>query len=389
MNIYCDESGFTGNNMSNEDQPHFSYVGINISEEYAAEKIINFTKKHNIRQEEIKGQSLLSKSNRYKEAVGELFIELLEKTKITVSLKKYSLACSFFEYIFEPLIAEKNSLFYESGFHQYIANTIYWNSYGNNKTANDMLLEFEKFMRNKENNVLSLFDKKSTVSFDISHIIEFASIHRDKIIEEFQGLGASQKWILDNSMTLLYHVLCEWTVDIGELTVVCDESKPLKAIADTFEAFVNRKDQFWREMNGKKYPSIPHLSKNISFENSKNNPGLQLADIMASTTTYILNHRNTCSYAQNWIDSLLPHISLAIVPDLEYFSISNADLWRNVLILEELIRRSRANKDLLYGIEKEFLLAQISAKGMALELASKDNEQKSSIQPAEIHSPAR
>ncbi|WP_165070732.1 DUF3800 domain-containing protein [Desulfovibrio sp. ZJ200] len=241
----------------------------------------------------------------------------------------------------------------------------------------------------KKNNLLSLFDKKSHLSYDISHIIEFASIHRDKIIDEFQGLGASQKWILDNSMTLLYHVLCEWTVDIGELTVVCDESKPLKAITDTFENFVNRKDQFWREMNGKKYPSIPHLSKNISFENSKNNPGLQLADIMASTTTYILNHRNTCSYAKNWIDLLLPHISLAIVPDLEYFSISNADLWRNVLILEELIRRSRANKDLLYGIEKEFLLAQISAKGMALELASKDNEQKSSIQPADIHSPAR
>ncbi|WP_165070729.1 DUF3800 domain-containing protein [Desulfovibrio sp. ZJ200] len=150
MSIYCDESGFTGNNMLNEDQPHFSYVGINISEEYAAEKIINFTKKHNIRQEEIKGQSLLSKSNRYKEAIGELFIELIEKTKITVSLKKYSLACSFFEYIFEPLIAKKNSLFYESGFHQYIANTIYLNSYGNNKTANDMLLEFEKFMRNKK-----------------------------------------------------------------------------------------------------------------------------------------------------------------------------------------------------------------------------------------------
>lgn len=370
MPIYCDESGFTGNNMLNEEQPYFSYVGVNLSAKEAEEIVNLFKQKYNIQMKELKGQALLAKGNKYKDAVDELFNSLLPNTKITVSLKKYSLACSFFEYIFEPVIAAKNSLFYESKFHKYISNIIYMYLHVKNETIQELLEGFENFMRNKGYNIIALADDKTYhIVPHVGHIIKFASIHRDKIVEEFQGLGAAQKWILDNSMALLYHILCAWTTEIGNLTVICDKSKPLIENAHVFENFINRKDQFLRKMNGKEYPLIPHLSKSISFKDSHDNPGLQLADIMASTVTYSLKNMHTCQYADKWCAMSLPHTEIAIVPDFDFLSTSSQVFWKNFYILEEIIRRSEQSGDLLNGIEDEFDLADKFAQDYVQELA--------------------
>ncbi len=44
MRIYCDESGYTGYNLPEENQPYFVYSALNIEED-VAEDFVNYLKK--------------------------------------------------------------------------------------------------------------------------------------------------------------------------------------------------------------------------------------------------------------------------------------------------------------------------------------------------------
>ena len=44
---------------------------------------------------------------------------------MALSNKRYALAGKFFEYIFEPVLAQKNRLFYERDFHKFVAMAVY------------------------------------------------------------------------------------------------------------------------------------------------------------------------------------------------------------------------------------------------------------------------
>lgn len=359
MPIYCDESGFTGNNMLNIDQPHFSYASVHLSENESEKILMSFKQKHNIRQREIKCQSLLSKGSKYKDAIDEIFIQLLDRTKITYADKIYSLACSFFEHIFEPVLIKKISLFRDNLFDKYIIYTLYTYINDHNKIAQSLFVEFEKFMRNKESNLFSLnISMKNHGDECIFPIIEFVSFHKDIITKEFSKNSVIKKWILDKSTTLFYRTICDWTVEIGNLNVICDKSKPLEYHARLFNKyFIDRKDQLWEKIRGKNFPLIPHLSQPISFRDSKDIPGLQLADIMASTTTYSVKNYFICPYADKWYHKLLPHVSASFTPGDDYPHTSRPETLKNIIILDELLDRSRQNQDLLDGIEEKFLFA--------------------------------
>jgi hypothetical protein len=56
------------------------------------------------------------------------------------------LACKFFEYIFEPPLAEQNSIFYGCGFHLFIGNLL-WMLRARDASAETIFEEFSKFAR--------------------------------------------------------------------------------------------------------------------------------------------------------------------------------------------------------------------------------------------------
>src|SRR5438067_1933616 len=65
--------------------------------------------------------------------------------------KTYALCCKLFEYIFEQVIADKSSLFYGIGFHKFVAHWLYIELIATGESlANDLLLDFEKMMRQQD-----------------------------------------------------------------------------------------------------------------------------------------------------------------------------------------------------------------------------------------------
>lgn len=122
--IYFDESGFTGNNLLHPNQKHFAYGSIATDDTEAKEFVTGLIKKYGIQNGELKGRQLV-KFNKGRKAIDEIFEHFEGRIKISISDKKFALACKFFEYIFEPCISDINSLFYGIGFHKFIANILY------------------------------------------------------------------------------------------------------------------------------------------------------------------------------------------------------------------------------------------------------------------------
>lgn len=148
QNIYFDESGFTGNNLLSENQKFFAYGSVATSDSEAKEIVEHILKKHKIQGGELKGKNLL-KSNSGKRAVTEL-LELYDgRMKSVVQNKKFALGGKFFEYVFEPVLSQKISLFYHLNFHKFIANYLHIETVTNEIIAEDLFADFENFMRGK------------------------------------------------------------------------------------------------------------------------------------------------------------------------------------------------------------------------------------------------
>jgi hypothetical protein len=110
QSIYCDESGFTGTNLSDREQPYFVYVSVAISETAAAEIVAKVAQDFKLQLRELKGRVLV-RSNRGQRALSSLLEQCLGRSQIVLVNKRYALACKLFEYIFDPPLAEKSSIF--------------------------------------------------------------------------------------------------------------------------------------------------------------------------------------------------------------------------------------------------------------------------------------
>ena len=49
---------------------------------------------------------------------------LVPQSSVVVFHRRYSLATKMFEYLIEPAISDGNSIFYDIGFHKFVANAL-------------------------------------------------------------------------------------------------------------------------------------------------------------------------------------------------------------------------------------------------------------------------
>lgn len=322
MPIYCDESGFTGNDALNVDQPYFSYASVNIGSAEAADYLNDFRERHKIKSHEIKGSVLLSRP-RGRDAVQELLFDMLPQSRLYISQKLYSLCGRFFEYVFEPLFAGHNGPLYYSAFNQYIAVSIYASIIPYKGKDLRVLIEtFEAVMRHKVRPE-ALFTISNHINEEMMMISEFMSIHQEAILKELDDRPFLDKWILDDTFTALWSVLSSWTEVQSGLEVICDESKPLADSVDVFKVFIGRNDKsYYRTPSGEIKQMLISLDSEIVLKKSIDVPGLQIADVLASSLTYAAKNAAIDEQARDWVTRIFqePYISCAVGPDIERFS---------------------------------------------------------------------
>ena len=359
--IYCDESGFTGNNLLDQDSTFFAYASVAIDHEEATEYVNNIIKKYQIQGGELKGRNL-PKSQNGKKVIAEILNTFKDRLKVAVYHKKFNLACKFYEYIFEPPLSEKSSIFYHIKFHRFISNILYLHFESRSEDAEKIFSDFQKLMRSLDETELNyLFSSSKTP--DSSPILDdiktFCIHHIDTINEELNSLRETDtgKWILELSSTALFSILCDWGKEFNQLKVFCDVSKPLKENNRIFDLMIGIEDKIYMDFfQGVEEPITFNLSQEVQFVESDKFPGIQIADVAAAACAYSFKE-GVNQNKESWIEHI-PGIvgGKSVIPDLSYLDSNTVDATRNCMLLIYLVERSINKQPLLDGIE-EFLLA--------------------------------
>lgn len=370
--IYCDESGFTGNDLSNKDTPYFCFASIETSHENAQEFVDKAIIDYRVQAKELKFSSLC-RYNKGRKAITEVLEHYNGNAKVIVHDKMYNLACKFFEYTFEPVIAAKSSLFYQLNFNRFISVLLYVCFQAKTKYSQEIFSDFQSFLRNKDIKELKILFKDgfhNEMEPILEKVRDFCLFQKELICSELDSIkdNVAGKWILELSDASLASLLSYWGQEFNELSVFCDKSKPLTDTSSFFRKFINKPNKvIFTEYQDELFPFGFNLKSQIEFVDSKLYPGIQIADIFAGASNYILRNKgkadkkSTCS---QWTELLYPSLqSSSILPDTDILDFDNGWTQLNMLILDELVERSKQNLPILLDIEL-FILQRANILGI-------------------------
>ncbi|HEY7210575.1 MAG TPA: DUF3800 domain-containing protein, partial [Bryobacteraceae bacterium] len=256
--IYCDESGFSGNNLSDDAAPYFVFAGVLI-EPREAEALVSEVKSTYRIQGEMKGSNLTKHSNG-REAIRTVLERCASKAKIAVAHKKFALAGKLFEYVFEPALSTNSKFFYDAGFHLFIANILCAAWQAQPETASALMNAFQESMRSLDQKHLDSLKEVFAGSTDKDSpqnlVFRFAQATKETIrseMEDHMGKNPAGRWVLDLSATCLNQLLLSWGEVLGEMTVICDSSKPLYELQEPFRWRVGyRGEKQYVEIGGRR-----------------------------------------------------------------------------------------------------------------------------------------
>ena len=354
--VYLDESGFTGNDLLNKDQPFFSYAAIAIDEQ-ASKNIINFLRqKYSIKSCELKF-NLINKRKNKKQIIIDIINKVGNKASVVCFDKKYGLCAKFFEYIMEPCISKYNSMFYSSGFHHFITYELYNELLTNkNPAIINLIQDFAKLVmeNNKNSKTKDFFNKYGNISnipdnYDFYNLLCYwISNNKNFINSEFKALSgddAIDKYSLDFSYTALFTLCAEMSSRYGEIEVIYDKSKVLEAHSSIINSFVGKTLKFpcLNFLSGKKQHII-NIVKPLIAENSKFSYSIQIADLIAGITNYAFKS-NDHSLIKQLIN--LNILSILVSPQIHHQSIIQLYSEHYKQIFREIVINNFNNKNII------------------------------------------
>ena len=348
MLLACDEAGFTGPDLLAGDQRYFAFASVNISDDEAWLLIDAARKAHPVQMPELKASKLMA-SKQGRRLITHLVKSLSGRFAINASDKLLALCGWVFEYIFEPVFQDNPSVFYEKEFHLFIAMYCYLWFKSDSPEVKTTLAEFQDMMRSKDlAKAPSLFAGTNSVTKKRQHpfelILRFASAHRKTIAKEVLEVQrhTSDKgtWTLDLSISGLWSHLNHWGQHKEPLAVVCDESKPLRALAADLNAGGMYAALARAQLMKPDAPLGWELAEPVKFADSRAHPSVQLADILASTVVYC--HTNGVPEGFEATAHLLDNGMLkdSIFPDLERVQLENDTVKVHYAVLNELVARA-------------------------------------------------
>lgn len=287
--IYCDESGYTGTDLLDNDQEYFVYSGIMMSEKVIQEIVNYIHSNYAIQNSEIKGKYLVKRS-RGRALISNIFAKYASYARIVLHNKKYALAAKIVDYSIEPYLGA-NEYFYKSKMNVFLATSLYFYFVANDATAQALFTEYLRLLRGEISFEDSMFITDACDGSLMNWVIDIATHNPKVIIDEIGSKNQVEWWILDLTVNSLHGILSDWGKYGEELEVICD-------VSDVFQdnpllVAVNRvgtENMISDNVN----PVIQYkLTKEIATGDSKEDAGLQIADLFSSVAFYCLKNQNT------------------------------------------------------------------------------------------------
>jgi hypothetical protein len=351
LEIYCDEAGFTGENLLNPSQRYFGYGSVAISAADASDLVSRTMRDFKLQGPELKGKNLL-KYARGRKAIVSVINELGSNAQVVIADKEFVLACKLHEYGFEPLFTNVSTGLYAVDFHRFIANLVYFARKAHHPRALILSERFEKAVRGDDGPLRDLLSVHVADTRDpIEAVISFCTFNRDTILNELTDTKAGLKWILDVTGTSLNSILIAWGKRAQSLQVTCDESGPLSAGVEVLNMWVGRTERPTIQLGDREVQFGYTLESPIAFGKSHQTPGIQLADVVASAGVAAMD--STDDWATEMRKLLIGSEIVnadSVLPFREYVDMDLPEPQRNAAILMELLRRSEQDESLTNGL---------------------------------------
>lgn len=373
LEVACDESGHTGPDLLQKNQRMFAFGSVAISDAEAFEVIRKGLAENPVQMSELKASKLLA-TDRGKALVGALLTAIDGRYVVSVNDKLLALCGWFFEYIYEPVYQDNPRLLYEKNFHRFVAMYTYLWMTDPSSDAKLAIEQFQKYMRSRDpSDAPFLFNNprpplsETGTEHPFESVLRFAFGYRDIITADNANLNTllpdGGRWTLDLSASGLWSHLNHWGRTGKLLSVRCDASKPLQAIASKFTGDDNDPAIRQARMKHNPEPLGWKLLEPVAFVDSRDHPAVQLADVVAGTAVALFT--NGLPGCDVIVDSISRHgHPHSILPDREVIDPATRAAAVNALMVYDLAKRAERHGDPYENLEAMFHLAEVSwAKG--------------------------
>ncbi|WP_421341323.1 hypothetical protein [Aeromonas veronii] len=285
-----DESGYTGFDLLNAEQPFQGAATIAISDEHAR-SLIN-THFPGLQAPELKYRSLARRPKNHPRLLA-LLSDVLKNYKCVTYVcdKRFLLLLMFVDYAVEPFYYERGINFYADGQNYSLASLLYYvgpTLLG--KNAFDMLLAaFQRAMKEKTPETLSdlVIAARNTNWRELPEALGPLAFHAAPSCLSAiatPGVGTDAAFIVLQSLISRMEVMSE-----GPYRVEHDQSKNLLTYHDLLERYINHDDEV--EFRQTEITSIKFPLKLVSVSqvDSKTSPAVQLADVMIGAAIEMTN----------------------------------------------------------------------------------------------------
>jgi hypothetical protein len=352
ITVFCDESGFTGEYLLDRRQRFFSYASVAIDKDEVRDIAAEVRTDFRVQGDELKGRNLLKYSNGRK-AIFQLINAVGSRAQLVVHHKEYALATKFFEYAFEPLVSDVNSVFYAIDFHKFIGNLLYLNVFLRQERAVELSGRFQEAVRGDDLRLRQIATILSPNTEDpIEQVISFCVYNRDSILRELEAVRQIGGWLVELTSTSLWSLLAYWGDRHDSLQVVCDQSVPLHTQREFFNMMVGRTDKARIKFGTRSKSVIFNLAAPMELVDSSERPGVQIADVLAATLCAAMEQPK-----DPWFRGVLQRFfELGVInddcihPELDQVDLRTKKASVNCVLLLELVQRSSKGMSLTDGI---------------------------------------
>ncbi|MFN3677995.1 MAG: DUF3800 domain-containing protein [Sphingomonas pseudosanguinis] len=362
LEIFCDESGLTGPNLLDPNQRLFTYAGVAMGDGEAWALLADLRRTHSILDDELKAKDLL------KTVAGKAFIlDILQAIEGRYSVVAYdkatALCAKLFEYVYEPVFQDNPDLLYAKNLHRFVTMYCYTFLVVNDQLGGDAVRQFLAFMRSYDPAAAPLLfsrnqSEQSADANPFEMITSFANGYRRMIVADNQSerdAGTSPGTLtLDLTSSALFSLMCHFGAQGRPLAVTCDENPQLERGTRTL---TGGQDDPGLKRARRLHPDAGQidytLARPIAFEDSRNRPALQVADIVAGTASSCGLGRLTERGLQEHLTAIDRHLHPhCIFPDYSVVRLTNREAMVNWVVLFGLGDRGRLGQDPYYLLEE-------------------------------------
>jgi hypothetical protein len=290
--IYCDEAGNTGAALLDRVQPVFVLASLDFSDG-EADELLACVKSTQGAEAKF---TTLRKSERGRRKLIQFFAQqplTLARVKTTVFHKEYMVVTKLVDIIVETLAHKDGVDLYERGGNIALSNLHFYATpvcCGRERFSN-FLTSFVAMVRNKDKASIDMFFYWAWQLHSLCIDKKFQPLLAPFLMAEHsiaEILENNNFLALDPAIPSFFNHCVAWGDQYNaEFDVLHDESKPLYAERDTLRAFMDKSIPYTEVGYDRRKFVFPLKANSLEFGDSKQFLQLQMADLIASASSYL------------------------------------------------------------------------------------------------------